>query len=117
MVITIDNLKVYARHGVLEQERVVGNRFTVSISVEVPDGAGHDDDLSTTVNYADLCTTVHQVMATPSQLIEHVAHRLVNAIRDNYPLVSGGSVTVTKPRPPIAGFDADGVSVTLTWGT
>lgn len=36
MTITLDSLRFYAHHGVGAQERVVGNEFEVTVSVEIP---------------------------------------------------------------------------------
>jgi len=113
--IEISRLRLYARHGVMEQERVVGNLFEVSLKLECADPrAGADDSLGSTVNYADVIATVRREMSISSQLIEHVAHRICSAISDGYPGVSGGSVTVRKLTPP-CGAELEGVGVTVNW--
>lgn len=95
------------------QERVVGNEFEVTVSVEIP--PVYTDDLSATVSYADIAAIVGEEMAEPSDLIEHVAVRIRAAIMERLPAVIGGGVTVVKHKPPIPGVQLASASVTLRW--
>ena len=96
--ITLDHIKFHAHHGVLEQERRVGNDF--------------DDDLADTVNYAEVYDIVAAEMAVPSRLLEHVAGRIVRSLRTRFPLIEGGTVTVAKLTPPFK-CEMTAVSVTI----
>lgn len=115
--ISLEGLRIYAFHGVLEQERRVGNLFTVDVTLAYPPAlrAVDDDDVGHTLNYAELAAVVHDVMAVPSQLIEHVAGRLRAAVMTRWPEVTGGCIRVCKPAPPIGGASLDGAAVTLRW--
>lgn len=114
VTIEIDRLRVHARHGVMAQERTVGNEFEVSLSLEYPAaGAVDTDDLDQTLNYAEVCAVVKEVMAIPSQLLEHVCGRIRAALLDRFPLIRSGSITVAKPAPPIPNAQLRRVSVTL----
>lgn len=113
--ISINKLSIRARHGVLPQEQVVGNDFEIDITLEIPDDAGCDDDLDSTVDYCRVVKLAHNVMSEPSQLIEHVAFRLCRALHDNIGLAYGGTVTVHKLTPPIPGFNARSVSISRSW--
>ncbi len=115
-IITIDSLTIHARHGVLDQERQVGNEFIVDITLDVPgsSAAEHSDALENTVNYAEVVEIVRDQMKIPSKLLEHVAGRIRRAICHHYPMVSGGSVTIKKPAPPIAA-QIGYVAYTTTW--
>ncbi|MCC8070369.1 MAG: dihydroneopterin aldolase [Bacteroidales bacterium] len=114
MIITIDRLKVFAHHGVLEQERRVGNTFEVTLRLYLTPGreALEGDSLSGTVNYADVIALVKEEMAIPSELIEHVAWRIGRRILDTQPLVDEVEVAVAKLCPP-CGAELAGVSATL----
>lgn len=115
LTIKIDRLRLYARHGVMEQERVVGNEFEVSVELRCANPkAGADDCIASTINYADVITTVEREMAVTSQLLEHAAWRIRRALSHDFPQTVGGSVTVTKLTPP-CGVEVAGVGVTLTW--
>ncbi len=115
--IKIDRLKVFARHGVLPQERVVGNDFEVTVSViaDLCEEQIENDQLSATVNYADLVEEVRLEMAVPSLLIEHVAWRIVRSIVDRHAEVESCRVTVAKLLPPIPSAQMKSASVTIAF--
>ncbi len=99
--ITLHKMKFFAYHGVGEQERVVGNHFEVTLKVYCPmEKAMTDDDLDGTVNYAELYATVEKEMAVPSKLLEHVAFRIIQAVKAEFAEVTGGSISICKLTPP-----------------
>lgn len=54
--ICIKDLEIYCHHGVLEEETALGQKFLVSIQLYTDTkAAGEKDDLSLSVNYADIC--------------------------------------------------------------
>lgn len=113
--IAIDRLKLFARHGVGEQERRAGNRFEVSATLRYDaSNACETDNIEAAINYADVIETITTEMVTPSKLLEHVAARIAKAICNRFPENKGGSVTVTKLCPP-CGVELAGVSITLEW--
>jgi len=105
----------YGYHGVLPEERTLGQRFIVDVSCYLDlQPAGQQDRLDLTVNYAEVYEVVRRIVeGEPFQLIEALAEQIASAILDNYSLVQFVKVQVTKPRPPFAG-EYDGVSVELT---
>ena len=115
--ITIDNLRLYARHGVMEQERRVGADFCVSIRVHYNIcKAMESDNVDDTISYAELCSIVKEQMAIPSKLLEHAAGRICNAIFDKYPQADSIWLRLTKLNPPM-GADCDGASVEIEVGS
>lgn len=112
--IHIDGLRIYARHGVNPQERTVGNIFEVTLALKIDaEAAMKYDSLGDTVNYAEIVDLVKRVMATPSALLENAAYRIVEAIRESYPAVKHGSISLYKLQPPVSaelartGFSCD----------
>lgn len=101
--IEIEGLIVYAYHGVAEQESKVGNRFEVNLSLRF-DGeeAMRTDNLSLTVNYAEVVEAVKEEMATPSKLLEHVAYRISRTLSQRFPQITGGKLSIYKLNPPIS---------------
>lgn len=109
--VELRDVKVFARHGVMDQERRVGNDFSVSISLrfdaagfikaaqEASDGCSLLDH---TVNYAGLADIIRREMAVPSALLESVALRIAAAVRTSIavPLL-GGRVEIVKLTPPL----------------
>lgn len=110
MKININKLRVHACHGVLPLERVVGQDFEVSLTLEIDyDGS---DTLESTVNYAEVCGVIKREMQTPSALIEHAATQLVLALRKAFPRIKGGELTLAKLAPPMP-FDVESVAVSV----
>ena len=113
--IEINGLRLFARHGVLAQERAVGNMFELTVHLCYPmQKALEDDDLDGTLNYAEAVEVAREVMAEPSALLEHVVWRLKNALLDRFPLIEGGMIRLTKITPPIHA-ELDGVAVRIEW--
>lgn len=113
--INISGLRVWAYHGVLEQERLTGNMFELNIALQADlSRAMESDCVDDTVNYAAIVAVAQEVMETPSSLLENVVWRLRNRIVHTFPAITGGSIKLTKLSPPIAA-SLDGVSVTTCW--
>lgn len=99
--VRLENLRFYAYHGVMEQERRVGNEFEVTLEVYYPfENALKSDELEDTLNYAALYAIVEREMAEPSKLLERVAGRIIEAINKEFPAVSGGNIKISKLHPP-----------------
>jgi dihydroneopterin aldolase len=111
--ICLHNLRFHAYHGVLPQERVVGNDYTVSlrISYDVSE-AMKSDRIEDTLNYAEVYELVKQEMYMQSDLIEHVAYRIGQHLADAFPQIREIFVSITKHNPPL-GADCDGSGVEL----
>ena len=111
--ILLHDMRFYAYHGVMEQERRVGGEYLVSLSVEADlSRAVISDSVDDTVNYAALYEVVAREMAQPSQLLEHVAGRIGSRVLEAFPLVAALRISITKCNPPM-GADSRGASVTL----
>ena len=111
--IFIDNMRFHAHHGVLEQERLTGGDFLVSLSASYPLGkATESDDVTDTLNYAEVYEIVESEMDIPSKLLEHVAGRIGKRLLKTMPLISELTVRLTKVNPPM-GADCDGAGVLL----
>lgn len=111
--IFVRDLRLYAYHGVLEQERTVGGWFIVSLRVHYNIiRAMETDDVNDTLNYAYLCELVRKEMSQPSNLLEHVAGRIAQAVMDCSNLVEAVDVMLTKENPPM-GANCGGAGVEL----
>lgn len=102
--IEVDGLRLMGRHGVLGQERTVGNIFEVSLSLVYPPAlrAVASDSVDDTLNYASAIEIVKKVMSEPSALLEHVAGRIHADLLAAYPEIESGRITVSKLAPPVS---------------
>lgn len=111
--IIIHQLRVYAYHGVDPQERVVGAYFLIDLHAHTDfSQAMHTDRLDHTVSYAQLCQAIRQEMATPSELLEQVAGRILQRLFHDFPALSRISLTLYKQNPPM-GADCQGAGISV----
>lgn len=113
MLIEIEGMEFYAFHGHFDVEKVAGNRFLVNLQIEA-DGskAAQSDRLEDTLDYQKAYLAVKEEMAVSSNLLEHVAQRIINRIRREFPEAIRVKVKVSKMTPPMGG-QIERVSVTL----
>jgi len=111
--IKVNAIRVYAYHGCLDEEGVIGSDYNVDVEVSVNlDKASFSDDLSDTVDYVQINHIVREEMNIRSKLLEHVAKRILSRIFSEIKSVSIVSVSVSKINPPIGG-DVAMVTVTI----
>lgn len=73
------------------------------------------DELSGTINYAEVYELLKREMAKPSKLLEHVVGRIGDSLFAAYPSIKEIQLSVTKINPPMgADSDGAGVEVVLT---
>lgn len=109
--ICLHEVRFYAFHGVMPQERSVGGEFFVCVKVGYPlEKAMISDDVADTLNYAELYELVKKEMMQPSGLLEHVMGRIVEAIEKAFPEVTSVEVKIKKVNPPM-GSDCKGAEV------
>ncbi len=110
-LITVEGIRVFAHHGHLPEEAVLGGHFIVNVWVEADTSeVEKTDDLNDTVDYVRIIEIVKEQMGIRANMIELPAKRIVEAI---LPLnkVQKVTVEVEKVLPPInATFDK--ISVT-----
>lgn len=101
-IIRLEQIKLYAHHGVNPQEQATGAYFYVTLEVSTDfSEAMSTDNLSGTISYADLYECIKQEMAIPSQLLEHVAGRILQRIYKQFPTVGKIRIILTKENPPM----------------
>jgi len=103
--IRLNDMVFYGYHGVLPEERALGQRFIVDVDMSVDlRAAGRSDDLQQTINYAEVYTLTRDiVVGEPLLLIEAVAQRIADRVLAGYSAVDRIMVRIRKPEVPIAG--------------
>ena len=111
--IYLNNISIYAYHGVSPQETKVGNTFHIDLKLKIDLRQAIDsDDLSDTVSYADVYRTVSKEMAVNAKLLEHVAGRIVHQLFAEYPAIEAIKIKISKQNPPM-GADISSAGVEL----
>lgn len=112
-VITLENMEFYAFHGCYREEQVVGNRFRVDLSIEVDvTQASSSDSVSDTVNYLEVYRCIRAGMMVKSHILEHLATRLLDALKSDFPEIVHARIKVSKMAPPLGG-QVESVSVEM----
>ena len=112
--ILLKDLRIYANHGVLPQERVVGAYYILNIGIDTDfSRAMETDELEGTISYAEVYDVVKAEMAIPSKLLEHVAGRICNALLHRFPTAQAIHLEILKENPPM-GADCRGAGVSVT---
>lgn len=103
-IITLENMEFHAYHGCLEHEKMLGNTFFVSVSMELDTSvAGRTDELHDTLNYQLVYDVVKTEVEVPSRLIEHLIQRIADNLFDKFLQVSFLCVKLSKMNPPLGG--------------
>ncbi len=112
--VRLDNIRLYAFHGCLQEEGVIGSDYRVDLEVTADlEKASRSDRLSETVDYVHLHAIVREEMGVRSKLLESVAARILDRIFLEVPDVDTGEVAISKINPPLGG-DVQQVTVILS---
>lgn len=106
--IHLSGISAFAFHGVYENERREGQKFSVDLILDVDlYPAGISDDLKDAVDYSQVVKAAHEeLVGEPCNLIEAVAERVATRILKDFDGVLAITVKLHKP-------DAD-VGLSLT---
>ena len=103
--VKVENLKIYAFHGCMEEEKVIGSDYIVNIEAECFVGNdAFNDKISDTIDYVDLARIAKREMLTRSKLLEAVVKRIIDrsfeeidVLNKIYVLDPNCSYTINRP--------------------
>ena len=111
--VKVENLKIYAFHGCMNEEKVIGSDYVVNITaICFVNKEVFQDVISGTVDYVDLARIAKQEMSIRAKLLEVVVKRIIDRSFEEITVLNKISVTVSKINPPI-NADVKAVSVTM----
>ncbi|MBI5130446.1 MAG: dihydroneopterin aldolase [Rhodopseudomonas palustris] len=113
--IFITGLVLHARHGVMDHETEVGQRFVIDLALTADlTESSRTDRLSDTVSYSNVVACATAAFKDANyKLLERAAGAVADAILSAFPKITAVKITVHKPHAPIAAiFDDVGVIIT-----
>ena len=118
--ITITGLKIFAHHGVLEEETRNGQDFYVNAKLFYNmDRAAQTDEVTDAVHYGEVCQFMTQFLQENTyKLLERAVEETMKAVLRAFPMLDGIEMELCKPHAPIL-LPFENVSVTrrLQWNT
>ena len=118
--IRIEELEIFAHHGVYDFETKNGQTFYVNAILYTDTAkAGKTDELTDSTNYGEVCAFITEFLTTHTyKLLEAVAENVAEAILLTFPLVRGVSFEIRKPEAPIPlPFGSVSVKIERFWHT
>ncbi len=102
--IMLEGMEFFSFHGCFKEEQVIGTRFIVDLNIEVDTSVSETSDLlRDTTDYVGLYRCVKKEMDQKSHLLEHVAKRIMDAIRLEFPAINVIDLKIAKINPPMGG--------------
>jgi len=102
--ISLHNMEFFAHHGCFEEEQLIGTFFSIDIDIETDlSKAAQSDNLDDTLNYQTVYNVVEREMKIPSKLLEHVAQRILYALREESNNIESTVITIRKINPALGG--------------
>lgn len=103
--IILNNMQFYGYHGLLPEEKKIGQRFQVDLELYLDTSrAGVSDNMNQSVDYSQVFAHVKKIVeGTSKNLIEAVAETIAQDLLASFPLLEACLVKVIKPDPPIPG--------------
>lgn len=116
-IIKIENLEIYAYHGVYPEEKILGQAFYVNAALYTDTRkAGLSDELARSTNYGEVCHFMTDWMKQHTcKLIEAAAEQLARECLLAFPLVRKLKLEIRKPQAPV-GLPFESVSVQIERG-
>ena len=115
--IKIQNLEVFAKHGVFREETALGQKFFLSAVLYTDTRkSGKTDQIADSTDYGEVSHFITEYMTQHTfQLIEAAAEYLAEALLLKFPLVKMVKLEIKKPWAPI-GLPLEYVSVEILRG-
>ncbi len=112
--ILMKNMSFYGYHGVMAEEKVLGQKFFIdAILFTDTKKAGTSDSVEDTVSYADAFEVVKDHAQNKRyHLLEALVEQIASDLLSKFDKVKAVEVEVRKPEAPVHGvFDYFGVSI------
>lgn len=116
--IRIKGLKIFAHHGVYEEEKEQGQQFIVNAVLYTDmSRAGKSDEISDAIDYGAVCKLIDSfVRESCFHLLEALAHYLAEELLFQFPAIQKIDLEIEKPNAPIPlRFETVSVKISRGW--
>lgn len=103
LTISVEKFRLFAYHGVHEEERIIGAEFEVEADVEYR-ADKEITSLDQTLDYTRVVDIIRSEMGKPRALLETICQDIIAGISAEFPMVTGINITIRKINPPVANF-------------
>ena len=104
--IIMKNLSFYGYHGVMQEEKVLGQKFILDIQIYTDlRKAGKTDEVNDTINYSKVYDEVKYIVEKKTfDLIEALAESIADTILNEFIKAKEVVIKVKKPEAPVKGI-------------
>lgn len=101
--IILSDMEFYGFIGCLDEEKIIGTRFSVSVELlcDIHEAAT-EDDLTQTINYQSVYGIIKELMKERVNLLETMALRIINTLKDRFHDIERVTVSVSKLNPMLS---------------
>jgi dihydroneopterin aldolase len=111
----LQGMEFFSYHGCFKEEQIIGAKYLVDLTVELDTSQAEvSDRLNDTLNYTSLYSVIKQEMEQKSFLIEHVAYRIKESLKQSHGNIESIELKISKINPPVGGKMKD-VSFVTCW--
>lgn len=112
VIVQLHNLLFTAYHGILEEEKILGNEYIVDASMEFHEKEDVISHIHGTINYTTVYEIIKRRMSVPTQLLETVVMETGAEIHHEFPHLKSISISIKKLHPPVEGMQG---SAAVCW--
>jgi 7,8-dihydroneopterin aldolase/epimerase/oxygenase len=103
-IVSLEGVEFFAYHGYYDEEQKIGNKYSIDIAITADlSRAAQEDKLKLTINYEVVYKIIADVMKEKHRLLEHIAYKIIEGVKVQFPDIEAVTVSVSKFNPPIGG--------------
>lgn len=113
--IILENINIFGFHGCMEEETKIESLFTIDLELNIDFQACYiSDNLSDTIDYTYLYKIIKEEMLIRSNLIEHLANRIIQTIKMKIKNITFIKIKLCKISPILQGGEISKICVIIT---
>ena len=101
--ISLNQIRLYAYHGIHPEEKTTGAEYELNMDVFF-DPLNKISEIDQTIDYTVLYGIIRERMKVPAELLESVVQDIEAEVRQRFPLVRQINITISKINPPLVNF-------------